>query len=43
MLNEISEDPYLVTLSPIAHPSDDPAKQIIHHVQDLMKPAVSRS
>ncbi|MCL5102946.1 MAG: dihydroxy-acid dehydratase [Armatimonadetes bacterium] len=37
MLNEISaKTPHLVTLSPaIAHPSDDPAKQVIHHVQDL--------
>jgi len=37
MLNEVSgKTPHLVTLSPaIAHPSDDPAKQVIHHVQDL--------
>lgn len=37
MLNEVSaKTPHLVTLSPaIAHPSDDPAKQEIHHVQDL--------
>ena len=36
-LNGISEKtPHLVTLSPaIAHPSDDPAKQIIHHMQDF--------
>ncbi|MCX6345795.1 MAG: dihydroxy-acid dehydratase [Armatimonadetes bacterium] len=37
MLNEVSaKTPHLVTLSPaIAHPSDDPARQEIHHVQDL--------
>lgn len=37
MLNEVSaKTPHLVTLSPaIAHPSDDPAEQVIHHVQDL--------
>ena len=30
------EDPHLVTISPaIAHPSDDPAKQETHHIQDL--------
>lgn len=39
MLNEISaKTPHLVTLSPaIAHPSDDPAKQIIHHMQDFFE------
>ncbi|MCE5198671.1 MAG: dihydroxy-acid dehydratase [Armatimonadota bacterium] len=37
MFNEVSQKtPHLVTLSPaIAHPSDDPNQQIIHHVQDL--------
>ena len=37
MLNEVSaKTPHLVTLAPaIAHPSDDPAKQIIHHMQDF--------
>lgn len=36
-LNEISKHtPHLTTISPaIAHPSDDPAKQEIHHIQDL--------
>lgn len=36
-LNEISrKTPHLVTLSPaIAHPSEDPAKEVYHHVQDL--------
>ena len=36
-LNAISQKtPHLVTLSPaIAHPSDDPTKQIIHHMQDF--------
>lgn len=36
-LNGISaKTPHLVTLSPaIAHPSDDPAKQVIHHMQDF--------
>jgi len=36
-LNEISKrTPHLVTISPaIAHPSDDPAKEVIHHMQDL--------
>ncbi|MFQ3548686.1 MAG: dihydroxy-acid dehydratase [Armatimonadota bacterium] len=37
MLNEVSKKtPHLVTLSPaIAHPSDDPQKQVIHHMQDF--------
>ena len=36
-LNEISaKTPHLVTLSPaIAHPSDDPALEVYHHMQDL--------
>jgi dihydroxy-acid dehydratase len=36
-INELSaRTPHVVTLSPaIAHPSDDPAKQIIHHMQDF--------
>ncbi|MDO8586464.1 MAG: dihydroxy-acid dehydratase [Armatimonadota bacterium] len=36
-LNEISEKtPHLVTLSPaVAHPSNDPAKEVYHHVEDL--------
>ncbi len=37
MLNEVSEKtPHLTTLSPsVAHPSEDPDKQVIHHIQDL--------
>ncbi len=37
MFNEVSAaTPHLVTLSPaIAHPSPDPAKQVIHHMQDF--------
>jgi len=36
-LNDISKKtPHLVTISPaIAHPSDDPAKQEIHYIQDF--------
>ncbi len=36
-VNDISaRTPHLVTLSPaVAHPSDDPAKQITHHLQDF--------
>lgn len=36
-LNEISEKtPHLVTLSPaVAHPNEDPAKEVYHHMQDL--------
>lgn len=37
MLNEISaRTPHIVTLAPaVAHSSDDPAKQVIHHMQDF--------
>lgn len=37
MLNEVSANtPHVVTLSPaIAHPSDDPQKQVIYHMQDF--------
>ncbi len=36
-INELSaRTPHLVTISPaIAHPSDDPAKEVYHHIQDL--------
>ena len=36
-LNEIGKKtPHLVTISPgIAHPSEDPAKEVYHHIQDL--------
>ena len=38
-LNEISrKTPHLVTLSPaIAHPSDDPAQEVYHHMQDFQE------
>jgi dihydroxy-acid dehydratase len=37
MFNEASaRTPHLVTISPgIAHPSDDPAREVYHHIQDL--------
>ncbi len=37
VLNDLSaKTPHVVTLSPaIAHPSDDPSKQVIHHMQDF--------
>lgn len=37
MLNDMSaRTPHLVTISPaVAHPSDDPEKEVYHHIQDL--------